>query len=162
MASTLDEEKTYQIVCKKIAPHEEGEVTLLESEVAATAKAFILHKYGRNQNDHKNILLFHENGAEVAEYSPVQKNQTYWFGFVDKISKWVEENPEIHNILKKSELDDKSFVVCSLAMMDFKKETIMLLVKENEMNNFLVYLGLKVLFPSVLVLKQNLEEFAKI
>ena len=60
---------------------------------------------------------------KVKEYSPIQKNQTYLFGFADKITKWAKENPEIYNILRKSELDDNCFVVCSLAMMDFNKET---------------------------------------
>ena len=151
LTSTLDEEETCEINCKKLSIKiERIEVTLLEPETPATAKAFILHKYGLNQNDHKNILLFHEGGEKVEEYSPVKKNQTYLFGFADKIPKWAEENPEICNILKKNGLDEKDFAVCGMAMMNFNKEIVAMMVKKNEIKKFLIRLGLNESFASVL------------
>ena len=151
LTSTLDEEKLCEINCKKISiKNERIEVTLLESETPATAKAFILHKYKLNQNDHKNIILFHEDGSEVEEYSPVKKSQTYLFGFADVITNWAKENPEFYNILKKYGLGEKDFAVCGMAMMDFNKVNAEMMVKKNEIKKFLIRLGLDESFASVL------------
>ena len=83
----------------------------------------------------------------------------YFFGFAVTIAKWAEENPEIYNILKKNAFDEKSFVVCNFAMLEFQKEKAMILTKRNDMKSFLVSLGLNVL--TVSVLQDMLEEFAK-
>ena len=160
LTSALDEEKSCEIICKKISIGKETiAIDLLESETPATAKAFILHKYGLNQNDHKNILLFDEGGEKVEEYSPVKKSQTYLFGFADAINNWAEENQEILNIFKKNGFHEKSFPVCSMAMINFDKEKARILVKMNEMKKFLIRLGLDETFASFL--QSMLEEFAK-
>lgn len=160
LVSTLDDEKTCEIVCKKIAVESEKiEVLLLESEVAATAKAFILHKYKLNQDEHEKILLFYETGEPVEDFSPVKKNQTYLFGFVNTIIKWAEENPDIYKIIKKNNLDERGYAVCTLAMMNFNKELAMILTKTEEMKSLLVALKINVVFSAVL--KSDLEEFSK-
>ena len=94
--------------------------------------------------------MFHEDGSEVEEYSPVKKSQTYLFGFADVITNWAKENPEFYNILKKYGLGEKDFAVCGMAMMDFNKVNAEMMVKKNEIKKFLIRLGLDESFASVL------------